>query len=175
MKKLNLFKGVYNWSFFLILIGAIVLVNIIGAYVYARYDATTDKRYSLSQGTIDYLENTENFSDRISIKIYLAGNLPAEIQRFKNAMEDKLKEFKKHAGSRIEYTFVDPMQGSDSDREYLHESIYNKGNGIIPMGLIYMKDGAQNNLMLWPGAEIDYAGSTVNSIQFLPGTPQGNF
>ena len=175
MKKLNLFKGVYNWSFFLILIGAIVLVNIIGAYVYARYDATTDKRYSLSQGTIDYLENTENFSDRISIKIYLAGNLPAEIQRFKNAMEDKLKEFKKHAGSRIEYTFVDPMQGSDSDREYLHESIYNKGNGIIPMGLIYMKDGAQNNLMLWPGAEIDYAGSTVNSIQFLPGTPQGKF
>ena len=175
MKKLNLFKGVYNWSFLLILIGAIVLINIIGAYIYGRYDATSDKRYSLSEGTIEYLENEENFADRISLKIYLAGNLPAEIQRFKNAIEDKLKEFKMHAGTRIEYTFVDPMQGNDSDREYMQETLYNRGKGIIPMGLIYMKDGAQNNLLLWPGAEIDYAGSTVNSIQFLPGTPQGKF
>lgn len=175
MKKLNLFKGVYNWSFLLIIVGAIVLLNIIGAFVYGRYDATSDKRYSLSEGTIAYLENEENFADRISIKIYLAGNLPAEIQRFKKAIEDKLKEFKMHAGSRIEYTFVDPLQGSDSDREYVQEALYNKGKGIIPMGLIYMKDGAQNNLMLWPGAEMDYAGSTVNSIQFLPGTPQGKF
>ena len=71
----------------MILIGAIVLINIIGAYIYGRYDATSDKRYSLSEGTIEYLENEENFADRISLKIYLAGNLPAEIQRFKNAIE----------------------------------------------------------------------------------------
>lgn len=175
MEKKKLFKGVYNWTFLMILIASVVLINIIGAYIYARFDVTEDKRYSLSDGTIEYLSDTKNFADRISIKIYLAGNLPAEVQRFKNAIEDKLKEFKEHAGSRIEYTFVDPLQGSESDRQYLQETIYNKGKGIVPMGLMYMKDGGQSQLLLWPGAEIDYGGSTVNHIQFLPGTPQGKF
>lgn len=175
MEKKKLFKGVYNWTFLMILVAAVVLLNIIGSYLYARFDVTEDKRYSLADGTIEYLSNTKNFADRVSIKIYLSGNLPAEVQRFKNALEDKLKEFKEYAGSRIEYTFVDPLAGSDEDRMYVQETIYNKGKGIVPMGLMYMKDGAQNQLLLWPGAEIDYGGSTVNHIQFLPGTPQGKF
>jgi len=175
MEKKKLFKGVYNWTFLMILIASVVLVNIIGSYIYARFDVTEDERYSLADGTIEYLSDTKNFADRVSIKIYLSGNLPAEVQRFKNAIEDKLKEFKEYAGSRIEYTFVDPLAGSEEDRLYIQENIYNKGKGIVPMGLMYMKDGTQNQLLLWPGAEIDYGGSTVNHIQFLPGTPQGKF
>lgn len=175
MEKKKLFKGVYNWTFLMILIAAVVLINVIGAFMYARFDVTEDKRYSLAEGTINYLEDQTNFADRVSIKIYLAGNLPAEVQRFKNAIEDKLKEFKEYAGSRIEYTFIDPLQGSESDIQYVQENLYNKGKGIIPMGLMYMKDGTQNQLLLWPGAEIDYGGSTVNHVQFLPGTPQGKF
>lgn len=159
----------------MILIAAVILLNIIGSFIYARFDVTEDKRYSLSDGTVEYLSNSKNFADRVSIKIYLAGKLPAEVQRFRNAIEDKLKEFKEYAGTRIEYTFVDPLEGSESQRLYVQETIYNKGKGIIPMGLMYMKDGTQNQLLLWPGAEIDYAGSTVNHIQFLPGTPQGKF
>ena len=175
MEKKKLFKGVYNWTFFTILVAVIIVLNIIGAYLYARFDVTEDKRYSLAEGTIEYLSNKENFSDRISIKIYLQGKLPAEIQRFRNAIEDKLKEFKGYAGSRIEYTFIDPMEGTESDQQYLFETIYNKGRGIMPMGLMYMKDGSQSQLLLWPGAEIDYRGTTVNHIQFLPGTPEGRF
>jgi gliding-associated putative ABC transporter substrate-binding component GldG len=36
-----------------------------------------------------------------------------------------------------------------------------------------MKDGSQSQLLLWPGAVIDYGGTTVQNIQFLPGTPPG--
>ena len=36
-----------------------------------------------------------------------------------------------------------------------------------------MKDGSQSQMLLWPGAVIDYGGSTVNTIQFLPGTSPG--
>ena len=175
MEKKKLFKGVYNWTFFTILVAVIIVLNIIGAYLYTRIDVTEDKRYSLADGTIEYLSNKENFSDRVSIKIYLQGKLPAELQRFRNAIEDKLKEFKEYAGSRIEYTFIDPMEGTESDQQYLFETIYNKGRGIIPMGLMYMKDGSQNQMLLWPGAEVDYRGTTVNHIQFLPGTPEGKF
>ena len=165
----------YEWSFLLILITAIVLINTIAAFIYFRFDATEDNRYSLANGTINYLEDENNFSDRIHIKIYLDGVLPAEIKRFRNAIEDKLKEFKGFTGKRLEYSFIDPLQGNEQDKQTLFESLYNKSKGIIPMDVMYMKDGSQNQMMLWPGAEIDYGGSTVSHIQFFPGTPQGKF
>ena len=40
---------VYNWTFLTIIIVGLVLVNIISSLVNFRYDATEDKRYSLSQ------------------------------------------------------------------------------------------------------------------------------
>ncbi len=175
MEKKKLFKGVYNWTFLTILVAVVVVVNIIGAFLYFRIDATADQRYSLANGTKEYLKNDKNFENRLSIKIYLEGNLPSELKRFRNAIEDKLKEFKQYAGTRIEYTFIDPMQGTEEDQQYLFETLYNKGKGIMPMELMFTKDGAQNQMLLWPGAEIDYEGATVNFIQLLPGTPQGKF
>lgn len=175
MEKKSLFKGVYNWTFLLIFIAAVILVNIIGSYLYFRYDATADKRFSLSHGTIDFLTENKDFNNRLSLKIYLEGNLPAELKRFRNAIEDKLKEFKQYAGNRLEYEFIDPNLGSEEDKQLLWEELYAKAKGIMPMGLSYMKDGTQTQMMLWPGAKIEYGGSTVNHIQFLPGTPEGKY
>jgi len=168
-------KNAYSWTFFLILCAGILLLNVIASLVYFRYDATEDKRYSLAQGTINFLSEETNFSDRISLKIYLEGNLPAELKRYRNAIEDKLKEFKQYSGKRLEYQFIDPSQGSEDDKRFLFESLYNKGKGILPMEVMFMKDGSQSQMLLWPGAEIDYGGSTVSYVQLMPGTPQGKF
>ena len=35
------------------------------------------------------------------------------------------------------------------------------------------KDGGQSQLMVWPGAILDYSGQSVNTIQFLPGSSLG--
>lgn len=166
-------KGLFNWTYLLIVIVGIILVNIISSFLYRRLDMTEDSRYSLSQGTIAYLENKENFRNRINLKIYLDGNLPAELKHFRNTIEDKLKEIKQYAGDRIEYQFINPNVGTEGEQQALFENIYAKGKGIIPMDVVYMKDGEQSQLMVWPGALIDYGGSTVQSIQFLPGTPPG--
>lgn len=171
----NKFKGVFNWSFFTVVVTVIILVNIIVSFFNYRYDFTEDQRYSLTKGSKDFLSNSTNFSDRISIKIYLEGNLPAEIKRFKFAIEDKLKEFKEYAGNRIEYVFIDPNEGTEEDKNALFNSLYAKGKGILPMDLMFSKDGSQQQMMLWPGAEIDFGGSTVSHIQLLPGTPSGKF
>jgi ABC-2 type transport system permease protein len=170
-KKLS--KGIYNWVFFTVVIVSLVFVNIIGSILYKRIDMTEDQRFSLAQGTIKFLSNEETFNNRLSIKIYLDGNLPAELKSFRNAIEDKLQEFKQHAGNRIEYQFIDPNVGSEGEKQALFESLYDRGKGIIPMDVVYMKDGAQNQLLLWPGAVVDYGGVTVNTIQFLPGTSAG--
>lgn len=63
----------------------------------------------------------ENIESRISIQIYLEGNLPSEITNFKNALKSKLKDFKSVAGNRIEYIFIDPNNKSkEVQNEFLH-------------------------------------------------------
>ncbi len=172
-EKKMIMKGMYNWTFLAIVIAAIVLINIISSFVSKRWDVTEDQRYSLSEGTIDFLSNKKSFKNRISIRIYFDGNLPSELKHFRNSIEDKLKEFKEYAGKRIEFQFINPMTGTESEQQMLHETLYAKGKGIMPMDVVYTKDGSQNQLLLWPGAIIDYEGTTANTIQFLPGTPPG--
>ena len=172
-EKKKFSKGIFNWSFFAIATAAVILLNIISSFLYKRIDMTEDKRYSLSAGTISFLENPDNFQNRLSLKIYFDGKLPAELKHFRNSIEDKLKEFKQYAGDRIEYQFIDPNVGSENEQQALYESLYGKGKGILPMDIVYMKDGSQSQMLLWPGAVIDYGGSTVNTIQFLPGTSPG--
>ena len=41
------------------------------------------------------------------------------------------------------------------------------------MDVMYMKDGEQSRILIWPGAVIDYQGITVSTIQFMPGTQAG--
>jgi ABC-2 type transport system permease protein len=166
-------KGLYNWTFLSIVVAGLLLVNIISSFVYQRYDMTADKRFSLADGTISFLENKEKFSGRVNIKIYLDGNLPADLAHFKSSIEDKLKEFKQYAGNRIEYQFINPNEGTEAEQQELFQNIFADGKGILPMDLVYMKDGTQTQMMVWPGAIIEYGGSTVQSVQFLPGSKSG--
>jgi ABC-2 type transport system permease protein len=169
----NKFKGIFNWSFFVIVFVAIVLLNIVFSFITFRVDATNDKRYSLSQGTIDYLTDEKRIENRLLLKIYLAGKLPAEVEYFREAVESKLKEFKQFAGKRIEYEFIDPNAGTETENAELHEALYAKNKGIMPLDISYQKDGSNSQMTIWPGALMEYEGATVNIAQFLPGTPLG--
>lgn len=175
MKKFK-WKGIFNWGFFLGVLAVLILINIIGALVNVKVDMTEDSRYSLAKGTENFLADEKNFENRISLKIYLEGDLPAEIQRFRNAIEDKLKDFKSIAGKRIEYQFINPNEGHANKKEeyFFLRGIFEKG--ILPTKVVYVKNGVQSQLILWPGAEVTYTSNGVvkeTYIQFLPGTPNG--
>lgn len=169
LKKFNL----YQWMVFSIILVGLVFINIIGHYTSFKIDMTADQRYSLADGTITYLEKIKKLENRISIKIYLDGDLPSELRSYRNSLEEKLKDFKNYAGDRIEYTFINPNEGSEQDKQILFEQIYNKGGGILPMEIKFAKNAKETKLMLWPGAVLSF---TLNGIpqetvvQFLPGT-----
>ena len=170
-------KTLFNSGYFLVVLAVLVLLNIIFSLLNLKVDFTADQRYSLSQGTEIFLKNTKKQENRINIKIYLEGDLPAEIQGFRNAIEDKLKDFKSIAGNRIEYEFVNPNEGHASKKEeyFFLKGIFDKG--ILPTKVVFVKNGVQSQLILWPGAEITCTSNGVvkeSYIQFLPGTPNGD-
>ena len=131
MSATNKYKGLFNWTLLLVILVGIIAVNVISAFVYKRIDMTADQRYSLSEGTIKLLSDEKKISNRLTIRIYLEGTMPAEIKHFRNAIEDKLNEFKQYAGSRIEYKFIDPNGGTEEEQQELKDQLYNKGEGIL--------------------------------------------
>jgi len=178
MKLQELFsKYIYNWTLLLFIFGGIILLNIIASLISFKFDMTKDHRYSLADGTENFLSKKENIESRISIKIYLEGNLPSEITNFKNALKSKLKDFKSVAGNRIEYIFIDPNNGSKEVKNEFFAQLYDRGQGILPMEISYLKDGEQRQVMIWPGAKMSYSFNGIikeSTIQFLPGTKPGS-
>ena len=174
--KLNLNKGLYNWTVLGLLAAALILVNLIGSMLYWKLDMTKDQRYSLAQSTVNYLSDKKNFENRISIQIYLDGNMPSELKNFQNALKDKLKDFKRIAGTRIEFLFTDPNVGTEDEINALRAQLYDRGKGIMPLEILYQKDGTQSQMLLFPGALLSYSVNGITKegvVQFLPGTQPG--
>ena len=171
--KSGFFKNISNKAYYtvltLIVLVVIVLLNIIVSFLDFRVDFTKDKRYSLTSSTIEFLEDEKKLSDRILFKVYLEGDLPAEVRRLKTAVRDKLNEFKYYAGRRIEYEFIDPNLGSDADQQSLKDQLYDKGRGIRPVDITYRSKGTANILEVFPGAVVEYGGVTVDYIRFIEG------
>jgi ABC-type uncharacterized transport system involved in gliding motility auxiliary subunit len=68
----------------LIIVLSLVMINVIAAFVYKRFDLTTEKRYSLSDATLKLLkQNNKN----IYIKVYLEGDLESGFLRLKNSRQ----------------------------------------------------------------------------------------
>lgn len=170
-------KGLFNGGYLAGIILVLILLNVIFSLLNVKLDLTADQRYSLAGGTKEFLKKTKEQENRISLKIYLEGELPAEIQGFRNSIEDKLKDFKSIAGNRIEYEFINPNVGHASKKEeyFFLKGLFNKG--ILPTKVVYVKNGVQSQIILWAGAEISCSSNGVikeSYLQFLPGTPNGD-
>jgi gliding-associated putative ABC transporter substrate-binding component GldG len=174
--KFNFTKGLYNWTVLGLLAAVLVLLNFIGSMLYFKLDMTKDQRYSLAKSTVNYLSDKKNFENRISIQIYLDGNMPSELKNFQNALKDKLKDFKRIAGTRVEFLFTDPNVGTEDEINALRSQLYDRGKGILPLEILYLKDGTQSQMLLFPGALLSYSVNGITKegvVQLLPGTQPG--
>jgi gliding-associated putative ABC transporter substrate-binding component GldG len=157
----------FDWSVFGLVLVALLLINVIASLTFKRWDLTEDKRYSITEGSKGFLSNEKNFNDKVLVKVYLQGKLPAELQRLRMTIEDRLSELKQYAGSRLEYEFIDPNEGSESDVRNLQYALYDKGKGIIPTDLTIEDINQVKSQVIWPGAIISYQGSNKNFVQFF--------
>ena len=148
--------------------GIIILINVIVSFFSLRVDLTEDKRYSLSENTIALLKDDTKLRDRIFFKVYLEGDLPADMKNIRNNVKYILDEFIAYAGDRVQYEFIDPA-GSDDEKfnRSVQEKIFSKGEGILPTYINSVDAGSKEQLIVWPGAVVEYNGVTVDVVQFF--------
>ncbi len=148
------------------IVAIIFLANYILSFASGRFDLTEDSRHSLSDNTITLLEDDNRIKDRIFLKIYLDGDLPADIKKIRNSIQEKLDEFIIHGGDKIQYEFIDPNGEDDEDYNLeVQKNIY--AEGISPCDIQIINSGNAEIKTIWPGATVEYKGNTVDQIQFF--------
>ncbi len=136
------------------LLAAVALINLIANFVSHRFDLTEEKRFTLAPTTKSFLTELE---DVIYIKVYLEGeNLPSGFQRLQKATGELMEEFRVHAGSNIEYEFINPSENPDrGTRREVYEQLANDGHMFFNVQ-VEDKDGGTTTVPVFPSAMISY-------------------
>ncbi len=90
-----------------VFITLLIALGWLGNRYFIRLDLTTDKRYTLSQGTKKLLRQ---LPQAVYVTVYLSGEFPYPIERFRRAVETTLAEFRAQGPQPISYVFVNPSQ-----------------------------------------------------------------
>lgn len=150
------------------IIAIIILLNYVLSFSFGRFDLTEDKRYSLSDNTIELLKDENRINDRIFFKIYLDGDLPADLRKVRNSIQEMLDEFIIYAGDNIQYEFIDP-NGTD-DEDYNLEVQNNLAQSGLEWCVIDLANATEREQkVIWPGGLIEFGGITMGTVQFFKG------
>lgn len=133
-----------------ILIGVLLLVNILGFFLYFRWDLTEDKRYSISEATKNMLSELDA---PVEVTVYLEGkSLPGGFERLRRAVKETLNEFKYYGGRNVSYTFVSPEEGSDEAKKLRYQNFQKMG--IVPTTVFDQKGGRKSEIAIFPYAVV---------------------
>lgn len=131
---------------YLIIIGILVSLNVLGAFVYKKWDLTEDKRYTLTEPTVNMLEDIDQV---IYVNVLLSGDLPAGFKRLRRATQDMLNAFANRNGL-IHYKFSDPQEGSITQINAVSQQLAK--DGIIPTRLRIRDKSESKEKLIYPYA-----------------------
>jgi ABC-2 type transport system permease protein len=143
-----------NLLTFSALVLAVILLNMLAARWFFRWDLTEDKRYSITPTTQNLLKNLDEV---VTIQVYLTGDLNADFRRLKNEIEENLEEFKVYGGEKIQYEFVNPEDiANPEEKKAFYQSLLEKG--MQPTNLYDNVDGKKIQKIIFPYASVSYKG-----------------
>jgi gliding-associated putative ABC transporter substrate-binding component GldG len=128
---------------------AIIVINLISNFFFKRFDLTQDKRYTLSETTLNIIKEVEG---PLYIEVYLEGNFPPEFKRLQNETKQLLEEFTAY-NSNIIFNFKNPIEKEETRVEKMKE-FYAKG--MQPLSITVEDKGKQSQEVVFPWAQATY-------------------
>ena len=134
-----------------IVVAAIAIVLIFTRFAFFRIDLTAEKRYTLSGSTKEQLKQIH---EPLLLKMYLCGDLDANMLRLSKAVEEMVEEMNIKAEYPITIEKIDPNEEVDDEARYAN--YYKLENrGLRGMSVTKReKNGAMTEQILFPWAEL---------------------
>jgi ABC-2 type transport system permease protein len=152
-------RDLFRFSLF---VGILILLNIVGSFSFFRLDLTAEKRYSLSDATINLLNS---FDDVLLVKIYLDGDFPAGFQRLQTETRQMLDEMRAY-NPNLQYILINPAKNeTEEETEKLYQQLQFKG--LKPYQLTVNEDGGSSVKTIFPGAILSFGEREVPALLLI--------
>ncbi len=140
----------------LIGIACVLLVLFISSFVRLRADLTSEKRYTLTPATIELMDSLK---DVVFLKVYLAGELPADLRKLSDATRELLDEMRVHNPELLQYEFVDPSAAPD-EKSRMQNYAKLQEEKLEYTSIRTKEKGAESERIVWPCAMLNYGGKS---------------
>ncbi len=141
-------------------LGIVILVNIIGDRFLLRLDFTADQAYSLSNATLNIIDNLDQ---PVTITAYFSENLPPNVAKVRKDFKDMLTEYNDRSDGMVVYEFVNPNKDQASEQKA-------QQSGIRPVMINVRERDQVKQQRAYLGAVIQY-GNSKEVIPFIqPGS-----
>jgi gliding-associated putative ABC transporter substrate-binding component GldG len=137
---------------FAFLLAGLLLLNMLSSRFHYRIDLTAEKRFSVSEPTRQLLRQLK---DDIVIEVYLTGKLPAGFQQLSEGTREVLNEFKEYGGSKIRFSFINPLEGkNEQEKEAVFKSLNEKGIQPVNLKIQQDEDDGYSEKIIFPAASV---------------------
>lgn len=140
-------RGIHIAKPFLILLGGIFILFLLGQFVRFRIDLTEEKRFTVHPATEELLKNLDR---PLYVDILLTGeNLPGGMRRLQKSIEETVRTFNAYSPETITVSYFDPLTVTDSLQE---EFIFALADyGINPTNVFSTQNAGQQTQLIFPG------------------------
>ena len=145
--KNNLKKGLTT-------VALIIVLNLAGHFLFKRFDLTADKRYTLSQTSLNIVSEVK---EPLYIDVFLEGEFPGEFKKLQTETQQLLEEFKAE-NPNIIFQFVNPLEDEDQKETTLQSFIE---RGLTPVNVTVNDKGQQTQEIVFPWAVATCANRSV--------------
>jgi len=128
-----------------IIAAVLIVLNFAGSYVFKRFDLTDDKRYTLSDASVNIIEQV---NEPLYIDIFLGGDLPPEFKRLQNEIRQILEEYQVY-NSNITFNFIDPLAEEEDVQKNIQEMY---ALGFTPTNIDMTRKGKKSLIQIFPWA-----------------------
>lgn len=132
----------------------LVLFNVLGSYIFKRWDLTQDNRYTLSETSLEVIKGVK---EPLFVDVFLEGQFPQEFKRLQTETRQLLEEFKAY-NSNINFQFINPIESEDEKMETAR-ALFEAG--MKPINITVADKGKQVQEMVFPWAVATYGTKTT--------------
>jgi gliding-associated putative ABC transporter substrate-binding component GldG len=143
-----------NLKALLFTIVLLLAINLVGSRFFHRFDLTQDKRYTLSQTSLNIIKDIK---EPLIIDVFLKGQFPGEFKKLQTETQQILEEFKAF-NRNITFEFVNPIE-NEEERDTILQSFMERG--LTPLNVTVDDKGKQTQEVVFPWAIATYNGKSV--------------
>lgn len=141
-------------------------VNLFFSKTFFRIDLSVDKLHSISNNTKELLQSLDTSNYTLNAEVYLEGHFPAEIEKLRIGLNEKLTEFKAYGGENFKFNFINLEEDKELSKKWKTEL---RESGIYSSEIVIKRDNKEEKIEIWPAMTLRMGEKTIPVQLLQPG------